>query len=152
MWSFFFFFFFEFVVSFKKKKKLLRKKRKERNSTKKRTIETRAHQRVVGDRQLAPQVPAKGVDVRRPPLLHDDLLLLVVRSSGRPHELAARGAPLLGTIVVVEARGVAGVVSGLRRREVDAHGRVRVVDGGIDGSLWRWKEKKRNYFDLRREK
>ena len=87
----------------------------------------KTHQRVLGDRQFAAEVAAEGVNVR----LHllDDLLVV------RGHHLAARGAPLLGAGAVIVARGVAGVVSRLGRREVDAHGRVRAVDGGVDTSL-----------------
>ena len=88
----------------------------------------KTHQRVLGDRQFAAEVAAEGVDVRRLHLLDD---LLVVRG----HHLAARGAPLLGASAVVVARGVAGIVSGLWRREVDADRRVRAVDGGVDASL-----------------
>ena len=103
-----------------------RKKKREKKKT---------HQRVLGDRQLPAQVPAKGVDMRRLGLLHD-LFLLLALVRGSSHHLAARGAPPPRAVAVVDAGGIPGVVPGLGRREVDAHGRVRAVDGGVDGSLY----------------
>lgn len=108
-----------------------RKKEKLRKKTQK--LKKKPHQRVVRDDQLPSQLSSKRVDVLGIPLLHD--LLLVVSGIGSSHHLAARGAPLLGAVGVVDARRVARVFSGLGRGQVDAHGGIGVLDWSVDGAL-----------------